>query len=454
MYKLIEFLRRIYVAVLFVVFEAIAIGYYAHSSNYTQAKLLTRSNQVVGGVNGIFADIRSYFTLGRENERLLERVAVLEEELAFYRRSAADSVRTDLLHDMGEKPYELTVARVISNSINKNRNFIVLDRGERDGVEKGMGVLSPEGAMVGYVAASSDRHAVAVSILNTSFNASGKLAGDDYFGSIYWAGDDRYHVRMKELSKYARVTEGEEVVSSGFSQYFPADVLIGYVESFSLRYPDGLRRGDPAGGGCVATDGCYPGAQPGYRRCAGARSRSRAAKQKINMYRTVPYIVLFLILALLQIFLFDNLSISIYLCPLVYIGFIVLLPIDAPPVAVLFLALSMSVAMDWAMGAAGINTIATLPVAMLRRPLLQSVCGKEGIREGGIPSSIRLGQGGFLRYLAAMVVVHHFLFFMLESLSWAQLFHTLVRLVVSSAVTVGFIWLLARLFTTKLTVRL
>ena len=222
MYKLIEFLRRIYVAVLFVVFEAIAIGYYAHSSNYTQAKLLTRSNQVVGGVNGIFADIRSYFTLGRE------------EELAFYRRSAADSVRTDLLHDMGEKPYELTVARVISNSINKNRNFIVLDRGERDGVEKGMGVLSPEGAMVGYVAASSDRHAVAVSILNTSFNASGKLAGDDYFGSIYWAGDDRYHVRMKELSKYARVTEGEEVVSSGFSQYFPADVLIGYVESFSL----------------------------------------------------------------------------------------------------------------------------------------------------------------------------------------------------------------------------
>ena len=51
-----------------------------------------------------------------------------------------------------------------------------------------MGVLSPEGAMVGYVAASSDRHAVAVSILNTSFNASGKLAGDDYFGSIYWDG--------------------------------------------------------------------------------------------------------------------------------------------------------------------------------------------------------------------------------------------------------------------------
>lgn len=234
MYKLIEFLRRIYVVVLFVVLEAIAIGYYAHSSNYAQAKLLTRSNQVVGGVYGIFSDIRSYFRLGRENERLLGRVAVLEEELARYRKSEADSARTTLLQDMGPKPFELTVARVISNSINKNRNFIVLDRGQRDGVEKGMGVLSPEGAMVGYVAAASERHAVVVSILNTSFNASGKLAGDDYFGSIYWGGEDRYHVRMKELSKYARVTEGEEVISTGFSQYFPAEVLIGYVESYAL----------------------------------------------------------------------------------------------------------------------------------------------------------------------------------------------------------------------------
>lgn len=234
MYKLIEFLRRIYVVVLFVVLEAIAIGYYAHSSNYTQAKLLTRSNQVIGGVYGIFSGIRSYFTLGRENERLLVRVTQLEEEVARYRKLEADSARMTLLHDMGEKPYELTVARVISNSINKNRNFIVLDRGQRDGVEKGMGVLSPEGAMVGYVAACSDRHAVVVSILNTSFNASGKLAGDDYSGSIYWGGEDRYHVRMRELSKYARITEGEEVISTGFSQYFPADVLIGYVESYEL----------------------------------------------------------------------------------------------------------------------------------------------------------------------------------------------------------------------------
>lgn len=234
MYKLIEFLRRIFVPLLFVVLEVCAVVYYARSSDYTQAKLLTRSNQAVGAVHGALAGVRHYFSLGRENRRLLERIAGLEEELSRYRRMTADSLHEALLADVGPKPYELSVARVISNSINRSRNYLVLDRGLRDGVEEGMGVLSPEGAMVGRVVAASERYAVALSILNTAFKASGKIAGDDYFGSIYWTGDDRYRVRMRELSKYARIEEGDEVVSSGFSQYFPADIPIGSVESFSL----------------------------------------------------------------------------------------------------------------------------------------------------------------------------------------------------------------------------
>ena len=134
----------------------------------------------------------------------------------------------------GASKYRSMTASVTSNTVNRSQNLIVLNRGRRDGVAEEMAVLSSDGAMAGYVVDCTERYAVAMSVLNTSFRASGKLAGDDYFGSIYWAGDARYHVRMKELSKNARVTEGEEVVNSGISQYFPADVLIGYVESFSL----------------------------------------------------------------------------------------------------------------------------------------------------------------------------------------------------------------------------
>ena len=46
------------------------------------------------------------------------------------------------------------------------------------------------------------------------------------------------------------------------------------------------------------------------------------------MYRTLQYALLFLVAALLQIFLFNNLSLSVYLNPLVYVVFIALLPME------------------------------------------------------------------------------------------------------------------------------
>ena len=109
--------------------------------------------------------------------------------------------------------------------------------------------------------------------------------------------------------------------------------------------------------------------------------------------------------------------------------------------------------MDWTMGAAGINTAATLPVAMMRLRLLQAIGGRENIRLGGVPSPMRLGAGNFLRYLMVLVAAQHLIFFLLESLSWQQMGHTLLRFAVSSTVAVAFVWLLARLFTAKLSVR-
>ena len=209
MRKLFEFIRSIYVVVLFVALEVAAISYYAHSTHYTQARLLARSNQVAGGVHGFFAGIRRYFSLGHENRLLLGRVAQLEERLAQYEEAE-------------------------TNTVNRAQNLITLNRGRQDGVVEEMAVLSPDGAMAGYVVDCTERYAVAMSVLNTSFRASGKLADAEYYGSIYWDRLDQNVVILGELSKYADPKPGQEVVTTGFSQYFPADVLIGWVESAEL----------------------------------------------------------------------------------------------------------------------------------------------------------------------------------------------------------------------------
>lgn len=240
MYKLIEFLRRIHVVLLFIIIEAIALNYYAHSSFYTQAKILSRANSVVGGLQRSVFSVKHFFTLRSENEMLSARVAELEHSLAAYREREAN-MATDTL-SMAQidsafveqlTQYSYTPARIISNTINRNRNYITLNRGRQHGITEDMAVISPDGSMVGYIVGCSDRYSVAISILNDKFTTSGKIVGDDHFGSITWNGHSPHKVQMSELTKYAEFEVGAPVVSSGLSHIFPEGVKIGVVESFS-----------------------------------------------------------------------------------------------------------------------------------------------------------------------------------------------------------------------------
>ena len=171
------------------------------------------------------------------------------------------------------------------------------------------------------------------------------------------------------------------------------------------------------------------------------------------MYRFVPYALLFLLTALVQIFLFDNLSISVWLNPLVYIAFVLLLPLDAPHAALLGAGLAMGLTMDCTMGAAGLNTLATLPVAFLRPWIVGIAYNRDDAREGGIPSPERFGAWRFVNYLLLGVLLHHLIFFSFEALSWSHAWRTALRIAASGVVSTAFGWLIARIFTAKFPVR-
>lgn len=240
MYKLIEFIRRIYVVLLFLLIEGVALYAYAHSTYYTQAKILAHTNSVIGGLQNSIFGVKHYFTLRSENEMLAQRVAELETQVEFMREqqaTSADSLayeQMDSLTAQGLVQYRHMAARIISNTTNRERNFITLNKGTMHGVIPNMGVITPDGVMVGFVAACSNRYSVVKSILNTDFRSSGKIVGDDRIGSISWSGKSPYRVEMNNLSIYAEIEVGDEVISSGVSQYFPPDmkVRIGYVESY------------------------------------------------------------------------------------------------------------------------------------------------------------------------------------------------------------------------------
>ncbi len=233
MFRLLEFIRSIYVVALFIIAEGVAISYYARSNSYTQAKIFVVSNSVVGGVSGVLHNTGRLFELSGENRMLAERIAQLESQLATYSHDtpAAEQVGEVIFDD---PEYTYIVGRVISNSINKHDNFFVIDKGITDGVYEKMAVITPMGEMLGYVAGCTNRYCAALSILSDKFTTSGKIKDGTNYGSISWGGNNRYKVSMNELSKYENINLGDTIVSTGFSNIFPGGVTIGTVDSFEL----------------------------------------------------------------------------------------------------------------------------------------------------------------------------------------------------------------------------
>lgn len=158
------------------------------------------------------------------------------------------------------------------------------------------------------------------------------------------------------------------------------------------------------------------------------------------MYRVLEYAVFFVTLLLLQGFLFNNLNLSVFINPLVYAAFIILLPMELAPIWVLLLGLTMGAATDMMTGAAGLNTIATLFTAYSRRWTMMLMIGKETVGDGGIPYSARIGTGKFIRYATVAMLLHCLIYFAFEALTLRYFHLTLVKTILSTAVTVTLIF--------------
>lgn len=244
MYRLIEFIRRIYVVLLFVLIQTIALSVYSSSTHYTRAKLISRAMGVTGGVQGVIADVDHYFGLNEQNEMLARRVAELENQLDIYRQvidtlQSNEAVKQSITEATAQQlqHYRYVTARVVVSTINRPHNYITLDKGTAQGVEPNMGVITPDGNMVGYVVECSESYAIVMPLINVDFRGGGKLdiEGDseNRIGSLSWDGKDASRVTMSDLLEYANPKAGDKVL--GNSHYFPPmmRVNVGEVESIS-----------------------------------------------------------------------------------------------------------------------------------------------------------------------------------------------------------------------------
>ena len=193
------------------------------------------------GLSGLFnrLSLSVSATLEELNDlgQLRERIAELEEQLARrqiesiqLREAASDYERLiDLLsYTSALENQEFLTADVIAVEQTGIARSVIINRGTRDGVAKGMTVTTDLGLVGRIIEVSAN--AAQVQLINDENSAvSSRLQTTRAHGSIIGQASGVLRLTMVDLDEEIR--QGDLVITSGLGGNFPADIVVGQVTS-------------------------------------------------------------------------------------------------------------------------------------------------------------------------------------------------------------------------------
>lgn len=231
MRSLLRYLLKNYAFLLFLSLEVFSFILIFNFNSYQKAQYLNSSNQVAGTVYNTFNAVERYFSLGSVNRKLAgenARLKSLISDLPYIRVTPYSVV---MKAEVTDSVYRFNSARVINNSVDKQNNYITLNKGRKHGIKPDQGIVNSEG-IVGVITNVSESYSLGFSVLNKRWGASAKLKKSGTFGPLSWDGKDSRFANLTGIPFHVELEVGDTVVTSSYSSVFPEAVMIGIIHSF------------------------------------------------------------------------------------------------------------------------------------------------------------------------------------------------------------------------------
>jgi rod shape-determining protein MreC len=169
-----------------------------------------------------------------ENKELAKENKELKNQLLEYSDLKSDNDKFRSILDFKEQHnnYNYIATNIISYSGNGIIDGYIVDKGQNDGIEKNMIVISPDG-LVGQVSKVGSNWAIIQSIINENINVGVMVESTNNTGMLkgYKDSSNNYLAKVSNLQMDSQVKEGDVIVTSGVGMVYPKNIKVGTVTS-------------------------------------------------------------------------------------------------------------------------------------------------------------------------------------------------------------------------------
>ena len=144
------------------------------------------------------------------------------------------------------------------------------------------------------------------------------------------------------------------------------------------------------------------------------------------------YIMHFLLLVLLQLFVFNNVYLLQLIHPLIYVYFILFLPLSLNKNLLLLFAFGLGFIIDIFSNSYGMHTASSLLIAFLRTFYLNYLLAEEPNESHITPNIGNMGLRYFLFYILFFVFIHHFCLHIIQAYGFRDILFTLLKIILNT----------------------
>lgn len=185
----------------------------------------------IGVTQEAFAWIPNPGALKNENDALRELNLELSREVTRMRTAQVENLRLrDMLEFSVKSEEDIIPAEIVGKSVVDMRNYVTIDKGSRDSIQRGMPVRTDAG-LVGIVMGSSQNYSLVETISNRNIRIAAKVDRTLIDGIVVWEGGEDF--LLKNIPSSFDVQVGDRVSTSNFSNRFPELIPIGQVTEIS-----------------------------------------------------------------------------------------------------------------------------------------------------------------------------------------------------------------------------